>query len=49
VAKYLKTDHHEFNFTVQEGIDAINEVIFHIETFDVTTVRQTARGPEAAV
>ena len=39
VAEYLGTDHHEFTFTVQEGIDAINEVIYHIETFDTTTIR----------
>lgn len=39
VADYLKTDHHEFNFTVQEGIDAISDVIYHIETYDVTTIR----------
>ncbi|KAG0464250.1 hypothetical protein HPP92_020319 [Vanilla planifolia] len=39
VADYLGTFHHEFNFTVQEGIDALEEVIYHIETYDVTTVR----------
>jgi asparagine synthetase B (glutamine-hydrolysing) len=35
----LGTDHHEFTFTVQEGIDAIGDVIAHIETYDVTTIR----------
>jgi asparagine synthase (glutamine-hydrolysing) len=39
VAAYLGTHHHEFTFTVQEGIDAIPEVIYHLETYDVTTVR----------
>ncbi|KAG6657561.1 hypothetical protein CIPAW_04G099400 [Carya illinoinensis] len=39
VADYLGTRHHEFHFTVQEGIDALEEVIYHIETYDVTTVR----------
>lgn len=39
VADYLGTYHHEFHFTVQEGIDALEEVIYHIETYDVTTVR----------
>ncbi|KAG9051846.1 asparagine synthetase, partial [Serendipita sp. 407] len=39
VAGYLGTHHHEFTFTVQEGIDAIPEVIYHLETYDVTTVR----------
>lgn len=38
-AHYLGTVHHEYVFTVQEGIDAIPEVIHHLETFDVTTVR----------
>mmetsp|Transcript_25705 Transcript_25705/g.56002 ORF Transcript_25705/g.56002 Transcript_25705/m.56002 type:complete len:581 (+) Transcript_25705:100-1842(+) len=39
VADYLKTDHHEFTFTVEEGIDAIENVIYHVETFDTTTIR----------
>ncbi|OVA14194.1 Class II glutamine amidotransferase domain [Macleaya cordata] len=39
VADYLGTNHHEFHFTVQEGIDALEEVIYHIETYDVTTIR----------
>ncbi|KAG1666782.1 hypothetical protein FOA52_004618 [Chlamydomonas sp. UWO 241] len=39
VADFLKTDHHDFTFTVQEGIDAISNVINHIESFDVTTIR----------
>ncbi|KAB1225745.1 Asparagine synthetase [glutamine-hydrolyzing] [Morella rubra] len=39
VADYLGTVHHEFHFTVQDGIDAIEEVIYHIETYDVTTIR----------
>ena len=39
VAEYLKTVHHEFTYTVQEGIDALRDVIYHIETYDVTTIR----------
>lgn len=39
VADYLGTRHHEFYFTVQEGLDALEEVIYHIETYDVTTIR----------
>ncbi|KAF8580888.1 glutamine-hydrolyzing asparagine synthase [Ramaria rubella] len=39
VAAYLGTVHHEYVFTVQEGIDAIPDVIYHLETYDVTTVR----------
>lgn len=39
VADYLGTVHHEINYTVQEGIDALRDVIYHIETYDVTTIR----------
>ncbi|KAF5470420.1 hypothetical protein F2P56_010936 [Juglans regia] len=39
VAEYLGTVHNEFHFTVQDGIDAIEEVIYHVETYDVTTIR----------
>ncbi|MFO7303782.1 MAG: asparagine synthase B [Acidobacteriota bacterium] len=39
VAEHIGSVHHEFHFTVQEGLDALSDVIFHIETFDVTTVR----------
>lgn len=38
-ARYLGTVHHEHTFTVQEGLDAVADVIYHLETFDVTTVR----------
>jgi asparagine synthase (glutamine-hydrolysing) len=36
---YIGTVHHEINYTVQEGLDAIRDVIYFIETYDVTTVR----------
>ena len=39
VAKFLGTSHHEYCFTVQEGLDAVRDVIYHLETYDVTTVR----------
>ena len=39
VADYLGTVHHEINYTVQEGLDALKDVIYHIETYDITTVR----------
>lgn len=39
VAEHIGTVHHEIHFTVQEGLDAIRDVIYHIETYDVTTVR----------
>ncbi|THH14344.1 hypothetical protein EW146_g5974 [Bondarzewia mesenterica] len=38
-ANFLGTTHHEYVFTVQEGLDAIPDVIYHLETYDVTTVR----------
>jgi len=39
VAEHIGTVHHEINYTIQEGIDAIRDVIYYIETYDVTTVR----------
>ena len=39
VAEHIGTVHHEFHFTVQEGLDALSDVIHHIETYDVTTIR----------
>lgn len=38
-ADHIGTVHHEVNFTIQEGLDAIRDVIYHLETYDVTTVR----------
>lgn len=39
VAEHIGTVHHEIHYTVQEGLDAIRDVIYFIETYDVTTVR----------
>ena len=39
VADRIGTIHHEVTFTVQEGLDAIRDVIYHLETYDITTVR----------
>ena len=39
VADYIGTVHHEINYTIEEGLDAIRDVIYYIETYDVTTVR----------
>ena len=39
VADHIGTIHHEINFTIQEGIDAIRDVIYHLETYDITTIR----------
>ncbi|GHT27946.1 asparagine synthase B [Bacteroidia bacterium] len=38
-ADYIGTIHHELTYTIQEGLDAIRDVIYYIETYDVTTVR----------
>ena len=38
-SEYIGTIHHEIIFTVQEGLDAIKDVIYHLETYDVTTIR----------
>ena len=39
VAEHIGTVHHEINYTIQEGLDAIRDAIYYIETYDVTTVR----------
>ena len=39
VADHIGTVHHEIHYTVQEGLDALRDVIYYIETYDVTTVR----------
>ena len=39
VAKFLKTKHYNFEYTVEDGLDVMEEVIYHIETFDTTTIR----------
>ena len=39
VSEYIGSIHHEVIFTIQEGLDAIKDVIYHLETYDITTVR----------
>ncbi len=39
VADMIGTVHHEIHFTIQEGLDAIRDVIYHLETYDTTTIR----------
>ncbi len=39
VANHIDSVHHNFTFTVQEGLDVVRDVIYHIETYDVTTIR----------
>ena len=39
VAEHIGTVHHEINYTIQEGLDALRDVIYYTETYDVTTVR----------
>ena len=39
VADYLGTVHHEVHFTIQEALDSLEDVIYHLETYDITTVR----------
>src|SRR5690606_21596387 len=39
VAQHIDSVHHEFHFTVEEGIDALEDVVYHLETYDVTTIR----------
>ncbi|NAS32465.1 asparagine synthase B [Flavobacteriaceae bacterium R38] len=39
VADHIGTVHHEIKFTIQEGLDALRDVVYHLETYDVTTIR----------
>ncbi|MGB5361920.1 MAG: asparagine synthase B [Aureibaculum sp.] len=39
VAEHIGTIHHEIKFTIQEGLDAIKDVIYNLETYDITTIR----------
>jgi asparagine synthase (glutamine-hydrolysing) len=39
VAEFLETAHHEYHFTLEEGLDAVKEVIQAVETYDITTIR----------
>ncbi|KAI9867213.1 MAG: asparagine synthetase [Trichoglossum hirsutum] len=39
VAKFLGTKHHSFTFTIEDGLNALTDVIYHLETYDVTTIR----------
>lgn len=39
VAEFLGTKHHAFTFTIEDGLNALSDVIFHLETYDVTTIR----------
>lgn len=39
VSEHIGTIHHEITFTIQEGLDAIRDVVYHLETYDITTIR----------
>lgn len=39
VAKFLDTTHHTFKFTTEQGLNALEDVIYHLETYDITTIR----------
>lgn len=39
VAKFLGTKHHAFTFTIEDGLNALSDVVYHLETYDVTTIR----------
>lgn len=39
VGDYIGSIHHEITFTIQEGLDALSDVVYHLETYDVTTIR----------
>ncbi len=39
MSKYLGTEHHEVTFTPEEGIAVLDELVYHLESYDITTVR----------
>ena len=39
MARHIGSNHYSFTFTVQQGLDVLSDVIYHLETYDVTTVR----------
>ena len=39
VADFLETKHHNFTFTIEDGLNALSDVVYHLETYDVTTIR----------
>lgn len=39
VATHIGSEHHEVTFTVEEGIEVVKDVIFHLESYDITTIR----------
>jgi len=46
VADHIHSEHHEVIFTPEEGIGALDEVIYHLETYDITTIRASVgRSP----
>lgn len=43
MAAHIGSEHHEVIFTVEEGVQAVQEVIYHLETYDITTIRASVR------
>lgn len=46
VAAHIGSEHHEVNFSIEEGIQAVKDVIYHLETYDITTIRASVRECE---
>lgn len=46
VAAHIGSEHHEVDFSIEEGIQAIEDVIYHLETYDITTIRASVRECE---
>ena len=49
VADFLGTEHHEIKFTPEEGVGALSDVIRHLETYDITTIRSVRRQCQVSV
>lgn len=46
VAAHIGSEHHEVSFSIEEGIQAVEDVIYHLETYDTTTIRASVRECE---
>lgn len=46
VAAHIGSEHHEVNFSIEEGVKAVEDVVYHLETYDITTIRASIRECE---
>lgn len=46
MAAHIGSEHHEVNFSIEEGVKAVQDVVYHLETYDITTIRASIRECE---